>query len=90
MRLPGGYFLLLSAHLQNYVFEVPSLPFWGLDTFREQKPCFPHRLDHVVSAGSLPEIFRNLPGTSLAVTAPGFPKIFQAVSTGAPFTHQCQ
>ncbi|MBQ0096406.1 MAG: hypothetical protein KBS53_01980, partial [Bacteroidales bacterium] len=30
--------------------------------------------------GSQPGIFRNLPGPSLVVTAPGFPKIFQAVS----------
>ena len=49
-------------------------------SFREQKPVFPHRLGHIVGAGSLPEIFRNLPGPSLAVTAPGFPKIFQAAS----------
>ncbi len=34
--------------------------------------------------GSLPEIFRNLPGPSLAVTVPGFPKIFQAASADAP------
>ena len=34
--------------------------------------------------GSQPEIFRNLPGPSLAVTVPGFPKIFQAASTDAP------
>ena len=39
--------------------------------------------DRVTIAGSQPEIFRNLPGPSLAVTAPGFPKIFQAVSPGA-------
>ena len=36
-------------------------------------------------AGSQPEIFWNLPGPSLAVTAPGFPKIFQAVSLAHPF-----
>ena len=41
----------------------------------------------MASAAAVPVqklLFRNLPGPSLAVTVPGFSKIFQAASTDAP------